>query len=162
MKRALSIVASAVVGSVVFAGAAGAAEFATKEEATAMVKKAVAYIKANGNEKAYAEISKKGGTFTDRDLYIVVYGFDGHVYAHGANEKLIGTDQSKAKDPDGKEFVAERIALAKKGQPFWQDYKFMNPVTKAVEPKEMYCEPLTDVAVCGGVSRADKTPPRGT
>ena len=116
-----------------------------------MVNKAVAYIGANGPEKAYAEITKKGGMFTDRDLYVVVYGFDGHVHAHGANEKLVGTDQSQAKDPDGKPFVAERIELAKKGAPFWQDYKFPDPLTKKVEPKQMYCEPLNDTAVCAGV-----------
>jgi cytochrome c len=153
MNRTFRYLATAVIGLVVAAGSAGAAEFATKDEAIAMVKKAVAYIKANGTEKAYAEIDKKGGMFTDRDFYIVVYGLDGHVYAHGANEKLIGTDQSQAKDPDGKAFVAERIELAKKGQPFLQDYKFMNPATHAVEPKQMYYEPLNDTAVCGGVYR---------
>ncbi len=151
MKRLLRYLATAVIGTVITAGAAGAAEFATKDEAVVMVKKAVAYITANGAEKAYAEISKKGGTFTDRDLYIVVYGLNGHVFAHGANAGLIGTDQSQAKDADGKAFVAERIELAKKGNPFWQDYKFMNPVSKKVEPKQMYCEPLNDTAVCGGV-----------
>ena len=116
-----------------------------------MVKKAVAYVKANGKDKAYREISKKGSMFSDRDLYIVVYGLNGTVYAHGANEKLIIADQSRAKDPDGKEFVAERIELGKKGQPFWQDYKFPNPISKIVEPKQMYCEPLNDTVVCGGV-----------
>ena len=162
MKRVLSMVACAIVGSLVGAGAASAAEFATKDEAIAMVKKAVVFIKANGTEKAYAEISRKGGQFTDRDLYVVVYGLDGHVFAHGANEKLIGTDQSQAKDADGKAFVAERIALAKKGEPFWQDYKFMNPVTKKVEPKQMYCEPLNNTAVCGGVYRFDAAPARSS
>jgi cytochrome c len=145
--------AAFVVGSALATAPAAAAEYATKDEAIAMVNKAVDYIKANGSEKAYAEISKKGGMFTDRDLYIVVYGLDGHVYAHGANAKLIGTDQSQAKDPDGKPFVAERIELAKKGQPFWQDYKFMNPVKHVVEPKQMYCVPLNNTAVCGGVYR---------
>jgi cytochrome c len=151
MKRTLKYVAAAAVGAVIAASLANAADRATKDEAIAMVQKAVAYIKANGTDKAYAEIDKKGGMFTDRDLYIVVYGLDGHVYAHGANAKLIGTDQSNAKDPDGKPFVAERVALAKKGQPFWQDYKFMDPLTQTVVPKEMYCEPLNDIAVCGGV-----------
>ncbi len=151
MKRTLRYLATAAIGTVMAADAAGAAEFATKEEAVAMAKKAVAYIKTNGTEKAYAEISKKGGMFTDRDLYIVVYGLNGQVFAHGANEKLIGTDQSQAKDADGKAFVAERIELAKKGEPFWQDYKFMNPVSQKVEPKQMYCERLNDTAVCGGV-----------
>jgi hypothetical protein len=27
----------------------------------------------------------------------------------------------------------------------------MNPVTKQVEPKQMYCERLDETAVCGGV-----------
>jgi cytochrome c len=151
MKCTWRHLAVALVGVTIAAGAASAADRATKDQAVAMVNKAVDYIKANGTEKAYAEIDKKNGMFTDRDLYIVVYGDDGHVYAHGQNEKLIGTDQSKAKDPDGKEFVAERIALAKKGQPFWQDYKFMDPLTKTVAPKEMYCVPLKDIIVCGGV-----------
>jgi cytochrome c len=146
--------AIALVSIAITAGTAGAADRATKDEAIAMVNKAVDYIKANGNDKAYAEIDKKGGMFTDRDLYIVVYGLDGHVFAHGQNEKLIGTDQSQAKDPDGKAYVAERIELAKKGQPFWQDYKFMDPETKTVLPKEMYCVPQKDIIVCGGVYKA--------
>jgi len=141
----------AIGAAMIVAGTAGAADRATKDEAIATVNKAVDYIKANGTDKAYAEIDKKGGIFTDRDLYIVVYGLDGHVYAHGANAKLIGTDQSNAKDPDGKAFVTERIALAKKGEPFWQDYKFMDPLTHNVVPKEMYCVPLNQTAVCGGV-----------
>jgi cytochrome c len=149
--RRVSICLFAAVIGVITVSAAGAADRATKDEAIAMVNKAVDYIKANGTDKAYAEIDKKGGMFTDRDLYIVVYGFNGVVYAHGANEKLIGTNQSEAKDPDGKAFVAERIELAKKGQPFWQDYKFMDPLTHTVAPKEMYCVPLNETAVCGGV-----------
>ena len=55
------------------------------------------------------------------------------------------------KDADGKEFIKERVALAKTHSSFWQSYKFMNPVTNTIEPKEMYCERLTDTAVCGGV-----------
>ena len=150
--RGVSIcLSAAVVGTILMGSAAGAAERATKDQAIAMVNKAVDYIKANGTEKAYAEIDKKDGMFVDRDLYVVVYGLNGVVYAHGANPKLIGTNQMDAKDPDGKAFVAERIALAKKGQPFWQDYKFMDPLTHTVQPKEMYCVPLNDTAVCGGV-----------
>jgi len=132
-------------------GAALAAERATKDEAMAMVKKAVAFIKQEGAEKAYAEISNKKGQFVDRDLYIAVYRLDGHILAHGANEKLIGTDQIAAKDPDGKEFVKERVELAKQQESFWQNYQFPDPLTKNVVPKEMYCERLNDTAVCGGV-----------
>jgi cytochrome c len=133
------------------AGAATAGESANKDEAAAMVKKAVSFIKEQGVEKAYAEISNKGGRFTDRDLYIVVYQLDGKVLAHGANEKFIGKDMSEAQDVDGKLYVKERIELANKQPSFWQDYKFVNPVSKKVEPKQMYCERLENTAVCGGV-----------
>jgi signal transduction histidine kinase len=127
-------------------------EFATKDEAVAMVKKGVAFIKANGAEKSYAEITNKQGKFVDRDLYLVVYGLDGKCLAHGANEKQVGRDLIDLKDIDGKPFVRERVDMAKaKPAGFWQDYKFTNPVTKKVEPKQMYCEKLDDTAVCGGV-----------
>lgn len=124
---------------------------ATKAEATAMVKKAVATIKEVGPEKAYAEIDNKGSQFHDRDLYIVVYGLDGTVLAHGSQGKLIGKNLLDTQDVDGKYFVKERVDLAKKGEPFWQSYKFTNPTTKKIEPKEMYCERLSETAVCGGV-----------
>jgi signal transduction histidine kinase len=137
--------------AIVVSGAAFAAEWATKGEAQAMVEKAVAFIEEQGPAKAYAEISNKAGRFIDRDLYIVVYQLDGRVLAHGANQKLIGMDLSDAQDVDGKFFVKERIELARKQPTFWQDYKFVNPVSKRVEPKQMYCERLNDTAVCGGV-----------
>ena len=124
---------------------------ATAAEATAMVKKGVAFIKANGKEKGMAEISNKTGQFVDRDLYLVVYGLDGMVRAHGANEKMVGKNLIDLKDIDGKEFVKERVELGKTKGTFWQDYKFTNPVTRKVEPKAMYCEKLDDAVVCGGI-----------
>lgn len=149
MKSALLI--PGLICALAFPFAAQAQSKATAAEATAMVKKGVAYVKANGKDKAYAEISNKSGAFVDRDLYLVVYGLDGMVRAHGANEKMIGKNLIDLKDIDGKEFVKERVELAKAKGTFWQDYKFTNPVTKKIEPKSMYCERLDDVAVCGGI-----------
>jgi len=129
-----------------------AAGNASRDEASAMVKKGVAFIKANGVEKGYAAISDKAGPFIDRDLYLVVYGLDGKCLAHGANAKQIGRDLIDLTDIDGKYFVKERVTLAKaKPGGFWQEYKFTNPVSKKVEPKVMYCEKLGENAVCGGV-----------
>jgi cytochrome c len=124
---------------------------ATKDEAMAMVKKGVAFIRANGKDKGYAEISDKTGRFNDRDLYLTVYGLDGTVRAHGANEKMVGKNLIELKDVDGKAFVKERVELAASKGTFWQDYKFTNPVSKKIEPKQMYCEKLDDTAVCGGI-----------
>lgn len=148
MRRLMLILSAGL--SIALVGSVLAAPPATKDEAIAMVKGAVASIKKNGPD-AYAEISNKSGKFVDRDLYVVVYRLDGHVLAHGANAKLVGTDQSNAKDVDGKAFVKERIALAHKQPSFWQTYKFKNPVTERTESKQTYCERYEDTAVCAGV-----------
>ena len=149
MRRMLAVL---VIGCVLVAGAgvAAAAEMGTKDEAVAMVKKAVGFIKANGAEKAYAEFSNPKGQFVDRDLYIAVYDMNGKCLAHGANVKMIGRDLMDNKDVDGKEFVKERVEMMKKQTSGWQDYKFRNPTSNQVEPKAMYVERVNDVIVgCG-------------
>jgi signal transduction histidine kinase len=143
----LPIVLLLLISGAAIATAAGA----TKDEAVAMVKKAVSAINTEGAEKVYAEISDPKGPFVDRDLYITVSRMDGLVLAHGADKKRVGTNQLHDKDVDGKEFVKERMELAKSEPSFWQSYKFMNPVTNTIEPKQMYCERLKDTVVCGGV-----------
>lgn len=124
----------------------------TRDDAVAMVKKGVAFIKANGTEKGYAEISNRAGQFIQGELYLVVYGLDGKCLAHGANAKQIGRELIDLTDVDGKYFIKERVSLVK-GKPagVWQDYKFTNPVSKKIEAKVMYCEKLGETAVCGGV-----------
>jgi signal transduction histidine kinase len=151
MKR--SIIASTVAFGLaaLFMQATQAQTKATLAEATAMVKKGVAYIKTNGKDKGHAEITNKSGVFIDRDLYLVVYALDGTVRAHGANEKLVGKNLMDQRDIDGKEFVKERIELAKSKNSFTQDYKYTDPTTKKVAPKTTYCEKLDDAVVCGGV-----------
>lgn len=152
MKRRWQVL-SAVVAVVVSASAIAASkgEFATADEAQAMVKKGVAFIKSSGKDKGYAEITNKKGQFTDRDLYLVVYGLDGVVRAHGANERMVGKNLIDLKDVDGKEFVRERTELGKTKPNFWQEYKFTDPVSRKVEPKSTYCERLDDTVVCGGI-----------
>src|SRR6202022_4719502 len=125
-----------------------------KEDAVAMVKKAVAFMKEQGPEKAYPEITNKAGKFIDRDLYVVVYQLDGKVLAHGSNEKIVGKDLSDAQDVRGQLCGKERVELAGKQPSFWQDYKRVNPVSKKVEPKQMYCEKLDNTAVCAGIYKS--------
>jgi cytochrome c len=127
------------------------ADHATKDEAIAMVNKAVAFYKKEGAEKAFVAFDKKPGDFTDRDLYVLVYSTHGKVLAHGSNIKLVGKDMSEATDVDGKAYVKERMALAAKQKTFWQDYKFVNPMTKKIEPKEAYCDVEGEAIICSGV-----------
>lgn len=149
----LTMAALAATAAIAYGGA-WAQEHATAKQAEAMVQKGVAFIKANGKDKGYAEITSKQSQFKDRDLYLVVYGLDGMVWAHGANEKMVGKMLIDLKDVDGKEFVRERTELGKTKPSFWQDYKFTNPVSKKIEHKSMYCERLDNTVVCGGVYKS--------
>jgi cytochrome c len=149
--RRFAALAGTMLVVALLGGAAVASEGPSKDEAMAMVKRAVGYIKTEGPNKAYAAIDDRSGQFVDRDLYIVVYRMDGMVLAHGADPNRIGTNQINDTDPDGKAFVQERMQLAADHSSFWQTYKFMNPVTKQVQPKDMYCERLDQTVVCGGV-----------
>jgi cytochrome c len=128
-----------------------AADRGTAAEAEAMVKKAIAFLKANGKEKTFAEIGNRKGQFVDRDLYITVYDLKGTCLAHGMNSAMIGKNLIDLKDPDGVPFVKERMELAKTKGKFWQDYKFTNPMTKKVEPKSMYCEKVDDIIIACGI-----------
>jgi signal transduction histidine kinase len=149
MKRLLATVAFglAMLG---FTHASIAAEKGTQEEATALVKKAIAYIKANGKDKAYAEFTN-GSQFKDRDMYVFVVDFNGMALAHGANPKLVDKNMSELKDGDGKFFVREFIEVAKTKGKGWVDYKWPNPVTKVIEPKTTYVERVDDTLVACGV-----------
>lgn len=139
-----------MLASLVMAGAAQAADQGTAAEAEAMVKKAVAYIKTNGAEKAYEEFTN-GKSFKDRDLYIIVYDLNGKNLAQGANPKLVGKDLIGLKDPDGKPLIQMFIDLAKtKGKGWVDGYKFLNPVSQKIEGKAMYLERVGDTLVgCG-------------
>lgn len=123
----------------------------TKDEAVAMAKKAIGFIKANGAPKAYEAFTAKQAEFHDRDLYVIVYDSNGKCLAHGNNAKLVGKDLIDAQDADGVYYVKDRVAKMKTQTSFWQDYKFANPVSKKIEPKSTYCEKLADTAVCVGI-----------
>ncbi|GAA4031400.1 cache domain-containing protein [Actimicrobium antarcticum] len=135
-------------------GTALAAEKGSREEAVALVKKAAAYLKENGKEKSFAEFNKPDGPFVDRDLYIFAYSAngDGTNLAHGANAKLIGKNLIDLRDADGKAIVKNFIEVGNsKAGNGWVDYKWPNPVTKAVEQKASYVEKVGDVILGSGV-----------
>ena len=72
MKFSPKLVAASIIFCIAALGASGSAlaqkkgEFATKDEAVAMVKKGVAFIKKEGKDKGYAEITNKQGWSSGR------------------------------------------------------------------------------------------------
>lgn len=131
--------------------AALSAEKGTAEEASAMVKKAITYLKANGKDKAFAEFSNVSNLqFHDRDLYLFVYDMNGINVAHGNNPKMVGKNLLEMKDGDGKPIIRSFIEVANSKGKGWVDYKWPNPVTKALEPKSSYIEKVDDLIIgCG-------------
>ena len=140
----------AVSAALIMSAPSFAADHGTKEEATAMVKKATAFLKANGKDKTLAEISNNKGQFVDRDLYISVYDLNGTVLAHGTNAKLIGKDVSALKDADGKEFIKDIVGKSKAAGKGTSDYKWPNPVSKEIQAKTVYFEKADDMVFSSG------------
>ena len=156
MKKILSIAIAIFIFVFASLPAPAADKKGTAAEATAMVDKAIAHIKKAGREKAFADFNNPKGPFTDGDLYVVVYDLTGKVLAHGANTKMIGKDVIDLRDSDGKFFVKERVEMMSKSPTAkgWQDYKFMNPVSRQIEPKSMYLQRFEDVMVGCGIYKS--------
>lgn len=144
--QAICFIVVMLASTVAFSGERG-----TAEEAVAMVQKAIAYLKANGREKTFAEVNNPKGQFVDRDLYIAINDMNAKNLAHGGNPKIIGRDLIDLRDADGKYPMRERIEMIKVKGKGWQDYKFVNPVTKQIEMKSMYSERYEDLIISCGV-----------
>lgn len=137
MKRV--VMGIALVTLVVF-GAVHMVQAATLDDAKALTEKAVAFVKANGKDKAIAEFNNPKGQFVKGDMYVIAQGFDGVMLANGGNPKLVGQNHLEMKDPNGKYFVKEMVATAKSKGSGWVEYSWTNPLTKKVQPKKTWVQ----------------------
>jgi cytochrome c len=118
------------------------------EDAKALSEKAAAYIREVGEEKAFADFTRKDGGFVDGELYVFCYDRNGVNKAHGGNPALIGRNLLHIKDPDGLE---PNVLIVRKGfeeDSGWVDFKWPNPLAKRIERKSAYLIRTNDV-VCG-------------
>ncbi len=126
----------------------------TAQEATDLVKKAIAHYKANGKEKTFAEINDPKGAFIYKDLYLFAGTIKGGepTLAHGGNPKLVGKSLGDLKDVDGIYFVRKmnEVANSKEGKG-WVDYTWPNPITKELEKKSTYIERVNDLYFACGI-----------
>lgn len=130
--------------------AAVGAEKVGADDAVALVKKAVSFLRANGKEKMLAEVNNPNGTLRDRELYIAINDGNGLTLAHGANARLVGKNVLDMKDTNGKFFIRSFIEIANAKGKGWVDYTWPNPVTKNMEAKSTYVEKVDDLYIsCG-------------
>lgn len=141
--------------SVAFAQGAPATGQGTLEEAREMALRAADFLQINGPEKAWA-VFNTGAGFHDRDLYVTVLNSSCKVMAHGASPALIGKHLCGLQDIDGKPFIWEMSTITDRA---WVDYKWQNPITKAVSPKTAYAVRVGNYVI--GVGAYSPTPPGG-
>lgn len=146
-KKLIVMVIAALFCITIMAGTALAQ--AKAADAEAWVKKAAAFYKAEGKDKALAEFNNPKGQFVKDDLYIYVLDLNGKMLAHPKAE-LVGKDFMTVKDADGKLFAVDIVKMAKEKGSGWVDYKWENPKTKKVDPKTAYFEKVDDVIIAAG------------
>jgi hypothetical protein len=106
-------------------------QYGSRDEAKAMLLKAVAAVKAD-KTKALDMFNKGEGGFLDRDLYPFCSNLsDGKNVAINNNnaKQLLGVDARTLKDPTGKEFGKELYAAGQKsaGEITEVSYMFVRP-----------------------------------
>jgi cytochrome c len=146
----VKIILTGILIGLLCMGYAYAQQKGTASEAKALLSRAVAYYKANGKDKAFAQFNNTKGRFVHSDLYIYVIDPDGNVLSHGAYAKLIGERLIDLEDATGKKFIKSIIDDTKVKNNGTMDYKWMNPQTKKIEQKSTFFERIGDVIIiCG-------------
>lgn len=120
--------------------AAAMAEAPSKDDVTARVKGAIAYYKANGRDKALAELNKKEGQFATGEDYVDVHDLNGVCVAHPVTPALVGVNRLEQADPSGKMVYKEMVAASKAKPSGWIEYMRKNPVDGKIEKKVAYWE----------------------
>jgi cytochrome c len=137
---------------IAMASPAAAAEFGSKDEAVAMVKRVQAEFEKAGPDATFKAVSDKSiKEFHDRDLYPFIYNMSGICVAHGAREALIGKNLIDLKDQDGKFLIREMVTISNGPGNGWIDYNWPNPLTNKIEAKSSYVEKMGDYFVGVGV-----------
>lgn len=119
LKTVLALAAALLTTS----GSVLAGEFGTRDEAKAMLDRAVAVLKADKSRALDLFTSGDGG-FIRKDLYVFCGGPDGMLTAHPYS---MGVNIREFKDKDGKATGEEIYSRAKAGNYTEVSYKWLRP-----------------------------------
>jgi uncharacterized protein len=155
MRRAAALLSALIVGMSMFP--LHAAEFGTRDEAVAMLKRVQEKFKKDGPEAAFRAINNKGPGFADRDLYPFVTELTGLCVANGVTPAVRGKNIIDLKDQDGKFIIQEFVRIATSPPEHgWIDYRWLNPVTNTIEDKSAYIARMGNYFVGVGVYRNEQ------
>jgi uncharacterized protein len=128
---------------------ANAAQFGTRDEAVAMIKRVQEKFKKDGAEATFAAVTAQQRAFKDRDLYVYIMNFDCVIQAHAARAELVGKSLYDFRDQDGVYPARKTVDVARSIGRGWIDYRWTNPKTNLVEAKSTYVEKLGDSYAMG-------------
>jgi len=136
-----------------------AVERSDAKTAIALMQKAQAYLQQNGVEKALIEFNRLDSPFNSKsainphgDLYLYTLDPKGYQAVHGKNPKIRGKFMLEMRDIDGVYLIAAlvKICFSSKEGKGWTKYRWPNPITKEVEPKQGYVERVPGMDLCLG------------
>jgi TRAP-type uncharacterized transport system substrate-binding protein len=158
--RLVPIVLAALVFGTSFVAASvlplSAAEFGSRDEAIAMVRRVQERFRKDGPDATFRAINNRA--FVDRDLFPWVYRLsDGTNMANALFPAVRGKHLIDLKDQDGKFITQEWIRIATT-PPYhgWSNYRWPNPVTNTDDDNAAWIERMGDYLVGVGIHRFEQ------
>jgi len=127
-----------------------------REQAVALVKKAVAQVLKEGSSQACRDFEDPGGEFIFGDFYVYAIDFNGIRQASGADPSSTGEDILDLKDADGRPCIRDIIHIVRTRGKGWYDYKWLHPHTRTVEMKSVYFEAVDGMIIICGIYKGDR------
>ncbi|NEX61094.1 cache domain-containing protein [Noviherbaspirillum galbum] len=151
MKNIQMPLAAAALALISATGFAADAPSQKEAEVVAIVKKAVAHLKAKGVDAACKDFADPAKGFQSAELYLFVEDMNATMICNIANAKLNGKSMKELKDSNGKAFNKDLIEVAQKKGSGWVDYVWVNPANQKLQPKSSYVEGTGDYMVGMGI-----------
>ena len=126
-----------------------------RDQAVALVKKAVAHIREFGLERACEDFHDTGGEFNFGEFYIYAFSQDGICVANGRDPSRRGNSVIDNVDADGRPINRDILHIVNTRGRGWSDYKWVNPGTGRLQLKSAYFEMVDHVVVTCGIFKTD-------
>ncbi|QXL83398.1 methyl-accepting chemotaxis protein [Comamonas sp. NLF-1-9] len=120
----------------------------TADEAQALVYRALELVNQVGLAAAADRFHDTTSDFLDRDQYIFVFDRQGVYQVFGATPAMVGKTVNDVRGLDGPYVLREFFAAAQRGGG-WVDYEIVNPVTRVVDEKTSFIQPLGPEHIIG-------------
>jgi hypothetical protein len=125
-----------------------------RHQAVQLVQQAVEHMKKVGKERACNDFDDFSGEFVFGEYYIWGMDLNGVRVANGSDPASRGQNIAELFDADGKPQMRNIIEKARRKGKGWEDYNWLNPVSRRVEDKSVYFELCDGIILACGVYRS--------